>query len=126
VKRPKPQSAADARGLIASEVVKSRINPTRLAALHKCLRMFERVEQQVRKDREIAALTEQNRIEQEKLEVKKAEYRRRALNTSSGSIIALNLRKEIARLKSRVAELEADKANSGSEPTLTETRYREQ
>lgn len=68
--------------------------------------MFERSEQQIRKDREIAALTEQNRIAAELLETKKAEYRRRALNTSSGSIIAFNLQRENELLKQRIAELE--------------------
>ncbi len=121
MKRPKPQSAAECRELIATEVVRPRLIPDRIKQFYRCLRMFERVEQQGRKDREIAALEHQNRIEQEKLEVKKAEYRRRALTASSGSLIAFNLRKENERLRQRIAELEA-KANSGSEPTLAESQ----
>jgi hypothetical protein len=102
-----PVSAADARALIAAEVVKPHINPTRLEQLHKCLRVFERSEQQVRKDREIAALENQNRIAQDSLDLRKAEYRRRALNTSSGSIITFNLQRENELLKQRITELES-------------------
>lgn len=124
MKRPKPQSAADCRALIAESVIKPRIVPARLEALYKCLRMFERVEKQRRDDPTLAALAEQNRIEQEKLEVKKAEYRRRALNTSSGSIITFNLEKEVTRLKQRIASLETELSERGVQST--ETRSREQ
>jgi hypothetical protein len=106
VKRPKPSSAAECRELIATEVVRPRLIPDRIKQFYRCLRMFERVEQQVRKDREIAALTEQNRIEQEKVNLRKDEYRRRCEIAPNG-VVVVNLRKEITRLKQQIAELES-------------------
>jgi hypothetical protein len=114
VKRPKPQSAAECRQLIATEVVRPRLIPDRIDAFYRCLRMFERVEKQRRDDATLAALAEQNRLKAEEVDLRKQEYRRRAENAPNG-VIVVNLRREIAGLKQRITELESGQSGHSNQ-----------
>ena len=108
MKRPKPQSAVECRDLIAAEVVRERLIPGRITAFYKALRMFERVEKQQREDRKLAALEDQNRLLSEQNELRKQDYRLRALKSGNGTILVNNLQRQLAVAERTIAELKAE------------------
>ena len=108
MKRPRPQTSQDCRDLIAAEVVRERLIPGRITAFYKALRMFERVEQQNRKDREIAAQETANRLAAEQNDLRKQDYRLRALKSGNGTILVSNLQRQLAVAERTIAELKAE------------------
>lgn len=97
-----PLTADECREAISREVM-FRGREVRLRRLYRLLKAFTDAEKVEREDRRIAALAEQNRLRQESLDLKKADYLLRFTSKPLGQRALL---KANAGLKGRVAELE--------------------
>jgi len=74
---PPPQNSAECRTLIAQETVKTKPRERTLRCLYRLLRVFVAAEDAARMEAKTRALEDQNRLKQEELELRRAEYRRR-------------------------------------------------
>ena len=94
-----PQNSADVRRLIAAEVVKANPSERRLRVLYRLLKTFVAADDVARTDAQNRIEAQQIRLNEEELELRRAEYRRRYFSAGLGL-------QENERLKRRVAELE--------------------
>ena len=106
---PAPQSAADVRQLISAETVKTKPRERTLRHLYRLLKAFVTAEDAARVDEQNRVEAEQNLLEQEQLELTRAEYRRRYFSAGLGLQENERLQARVAELEQRVAELEAEK-----------------
>jgi hypothetical protein len=74
---PAPQNAGDCQMLIARETVKTKPRERTLRYLYRLLRVFVAAEDAARVEAKTKALEETNRLKQQEIELKWAEYRRR-------------------------------------------------
>lgn len=74
---PPPQNSAECRKLIAQETVKTKPRERTLRCLYRLLRVFVAAEEAARMEAKTRAIEDQNRLVQEELELRRAEYRRR-------------------------------------------------
>jgi hypothetical protein len=74
---PAPQNSGDCRALIAIETVKTKPRRRTLQCLYRLLKAFVVAEDAARFEAKTKALEDANRLKQEELVLKRAEYQRR-------------------------------------------------
>lgn len=74
---PAPQNTGDCRALIAIETVKTKPRERMLKHLYRLLKAFVAAEDAARVEAKTKALEDANRLKEEELELKRAEYQRR-------------------------------------------------
>lgn len=74
---PAPHNSADCRALIAEETVKTKPRERTMLYLYRLLRAFVAAEDTARVEARTKALEDANRLKNEQLELRRAEYRRR-------------------------------------------------
>lgn len=104
-----PLTAEETRQWIARETVNKQ-RERRLQWLYRLLRSFVAAEEAERADAKVNALVDQNRLKQQEVDLKRAEYKRRFLLCPLG---VRQMMKENDELKARVAQLEAEIAKTG-------------
>ena len=107
---PTPRTAAEVRVRISCEV-SQRGREAKLRQWYRLLRSFTDAEKAERENARTAAIVEQNRLKQQQLEFRKAEYRRRFAATEHGRQALLRM---VERLQAENAALKANAPAPGT------------